>query len=184
MPRIAPACSGGKPSHSTRTTASLWPRESSARSWRTSSRASTPTRGSGGVCGQPVLRVGREPPEPAAIQVQRGPVQIAGWRIHQAHLVPPLEHPDQRVLRQLVGLQRVSRDEEQRLGKAPVLALEELPEIGPRSALAQRRRLHVEVIPIHERLSFTVRVRTRGLRVRTIRSPAPRPPARAGTPTA
>src|ERR687892_114706 len=69
-----------------------------------------------------------QPAEPAPPEVQRGPVQVADRVPHVAHPLPPFEHPDERLLGQVLGLVAVARGQVHGSEQPLVVSVEEVLE--------------------------------------------------------
>jgi len=72
------------------------------------------------------------------MEVHRGPQEVADGIVHRPYAVPPLPDPDEGVLHQFFGLQRVVGDEHERPEQAWTLGIEELLERGRRPSTLAR----------------------------------------------
>jgi hypothetical protein len=62
-------------------------------------------------------------------EVDRDAVGVSGWRLHPANSVPALVHPGHSLLRELLGLGLVGREEVEGPDEAPILVPKEHLEV-------------------------------------------------------
>jgi hypothetical protein len=79
--------------------------------------------------GEPSSRANGQSSDPFALEVQGRPVGVSRRRVHHADAVPPLEHPRHRLLSDLLGLERVTDQQDEGLTERAVLGSEERLEV-------------------------------------------------------